>query len=100
MSLTDSRLECASCGRPAYEHCKVHMMPCCPGTCPGEVSKYAYKSYQAHQHAPIIRALTEYVEAIRYAGITRTGQNERRVQECARRLHDEVHAYAYASATK
>jgi len=26
---------CSNCGRPTADHCTVHLIPCCPGRCPG-----------------------------------------------------------------
>lgn len=26
---------CVNCGKPLFQHCDVHLIPCCPGQCPG-----------------------------------------------------------------
>jgi hypothetical protein len=31
-----ARLLCSNCHREIAEHCKSHMVPCCPGKCPRE----------------------------------------------------------------
>lgn len=28
-------LLCGNCGKPVADHCLVHLLPCCPGKCPG-----------------------------------------------------------------
>jgi hypothetical protein len=28
-------LKCANCQCNLAEHCRVHLIPCCPGKCPG-----------------------------------------------------------------
>lgn len=33
-----SGIACINCGRPMADHCGVHVIPCCPGKCPGEIS--------------------------------------------------------------
>lgn len=30
---------CSNCGRPLFEHCKHHLIPCCPGKCPREETR-------------------------------------------------------------
>ncbi len=30
-----SRTDCPNCAQPIIDHCKVHLIPCCPGKCEG-----------------------------------------------------------------
>ena len=30
---------CANCRRPTPAHCVVHLLPCCPGRCPGQIAR-------------------------------------------------------------
>lgn len=29
------KMLCSNCNQPLTEHCKVHLIPCCPGKCEG-----------------------------------------------------------------
>jgi hypothetical protein len=28
--------DCGNCGSPLIDHCRMHLIPCCPGKCPSE----------------------------------------------------------------
>lgn len=58
--------------------------------------RYANDIRSVTDSIPVKLALREYVVAIRDATTTRTGQDERRMQDCERRLRDEVFSYALA----
>ena len=32
------KVRCSNCLKPVADHCRIHMMPCCPGRCSGERS--------------------------------------------------------------
>lgn len=60
-------------------------------------SRYVYRAGSAYRNEAVRAALTAYVDAIRDATVTRTGQDERRVRDCEATLHTAVYDYALAS---
>jgi hypothetical protein len=43
--------KCENCHKRLFEHCTVHMLPCCPGKCSG-VNKDKFQAYFV-EHVPI-----------------------------------------------
>lgn len=40
-STIDRTVTCSNCGSPVVSHCRVHLVPCCPGKCVRERAREA-----------------------------------------------------------